>query len=124
MSLAAILKLLGSGEVGSLINVVQSVVHACIEEIEQLRGEHDVKASQCMEAMNRAEDRCRDLVGSAVMDLAQRVDALEAARTSGLEALQATMRTHVERLEAAIEVLRSSVGRRGGLAGYEDPGKE
>jgi len=82
MSLSAILRLLGSGEIGSVVNVLQAVVHAVMEEIEQLRGDHDVQTAQCLEAMNRAEERTRVLVGAAVMDLAARVEKLE--KTPGL----------------------------------------
>jgi len=77
MSLSAILRLLGSGEIGSVVNVLQAVVHAVMEEIEHLRGEHDQSNSSCLAAMNAAEERTRDLVGAGVMGLAKRVEVLE-----------------------------------------------
>jgi len=113
MSLKAILALLGSGEVGSVVNVLQSVVHAVIEEIEHLRGEHDVQTSACLEAMNKAEDRTRDLVGAAVMDLAKRMDALEGIA-----------RTRVGWVEGSVGAREKGVAMQGELAGYDGSSKE
>jgi len=113
MSLSAILRLLGSGEVGSVVNVLQAVVHAVIEEIEHLRGEHDQSTSACLEAMNNAEDRTRDLVGAAVMDLAKRIDVIEAELVKCMGRLdEHRTSVHVKREHEA------------GLEGYEAPSKE
>jgi DNA repair exonuclease SbcCD ATPase subunit len=157
MSLSQILAALGSGQVQNLVNVLQSIVHTVIEEIEQLRSDHDSKQAQLLEAVNKLDDRtgqtiagtCDQLtakMGTAVQDLSKRMVLLDQKVLSELEAnvtatvedigaledklgqrlneLEATLRTHVERIERQIAWLIRGVPACGKLEGYEGESKE
>ena len=157
MSLSQILAALGSGQVQNLVNVLQSIVHTVIEEIEQLRSDHDSKQAQLLEAVNKLDDRtgqtiagtCDQLTAkmeTAVQDLSKRMVLLDQKVLSELEAnvtatvedigaledklakrlneLEATLRTHVERIERQIAWLIRGVPACGKLEGYEGESKE
>ena len=113
MSLSGILKLLGSGEIGSVVNVLSVVVHGVMEEFELLRGDLDGQLAQCLEAMNRAEGRSRGVVEVAVMVLATRMDGLSKEVTERMDRMEG-MLTEVSRL----------VDGGGTLEGYEAERKE
>jgi len=157
MSLSQILKALGSGQVENLVNVLQSVVHAVITEVDQLREEHNQKTTLTLEAVNKLEDRTSQaLTGTsdqltakfraAVQDLNSRLTTLGATVLSELEAnvtttvddigaledklakrlddLEATLRTHVDRIDREIVSLIQPVPACGKLEGYEGESKE
>jgi flagellar biosynthesis/type III secretory pathway protein FliH len=157
MSLNEVVKALGSGQVLNVVNVLQSVVHAVIAEFDQLRGEHDQKATSTLEAVNRLEDRtvqaisgrCTELqreLEAGLEDVDERMSLLDQSVQAQLEAnvtttvedvgqvedrlgkliedLQATVKTHVERLEAAIAQLAPIGDKAGKLEGYDEPKKE
>lgn len=153
MSLSQILKTLGSGQVLNVVNLLQTLVHAVIQEIADVRTAIDNNHSSHIDVVNRLEDRtCQTLTGTvdqltakmstAVQDLNARLIALDAKVLSELEAcvtttvndvglvedrlgkriddLQATLATHVERLEAAIGQLALIGDTPGKLEGYNE----
>jgi gas vesicle protein len=157
MSLNEVLKALGSGQVLNVVNVLQSVVHAVIAEFDQLRGEHDQKATSTLEAVNRLEDRTVQAISGRCTELQRELEAgledvdermsllgqsvqaqLEANVTTTvedvgevedrlgklIEDLQATVRTHVERLEKEIMGIVQAFPSAGKLEGYDAPKKE
>jgi hypothetical protein len=157
MSLNQILKTLGSGQVLNVVNLLQTLVHAVIEEIETLRQNHTNTVASQSDQINRLEDRtgqaisgtCDQLTAkmeTAVRDLNSRLIALDTKVLSELEAcvtntveeiglvqerldaridgLQATVKTHVERLEAAIAHLALIGSTPAKLEGYGEPSKE
>ena len=135
MRLKAILALLGSGEVSSVINVMQTLVHAVMDEFRAVREDHDQVAASQTEAINKVEDRtCASIAGlveilstrmeAAAQDLNKRMILLDEKVLKELEESAATVRTHVERLEGRISAMEVGTSNFGTLAGYKGELKE
>lgn len=130
MSLKQILATLGSGQVVNVVNLLQTLVHAVIDEITHVQDELDNQHTSHVDAINRAEDRsgqaiagtCEQLttkMAAAVQDLNSRLIALDAKVLSELEACVTTTVDDIgqvqDRLENRInelqETLRTHVER-------------
>lgn len=75
MSLNEVLKALGSGQVTNVVNLLQSLVHAVIAEVEQLRREHDKKMTSTLEAVNQVEERTGQAIAGTREELQRKLEA-------------------------------------------------
>ena len=75
MSLNEVLKALGSGQVTNVVNLLQSLVHAVIAEVEQLREEHHQKVASTLEAVNEVEERTGQAIAGTREELQRKLEA-------------------------------------------------
>jgi len=75
MSLNEVLKALGSGQVTNVVNLLQSLVHAVIAEVEQLREEHHQKVASTLEAVNEVEERTGQAIAGTCEELQRKLEA-------------------------------------------------
>jgi len=87
MSLADIAAALTHGQVTNLANLILSLVHAIIDALEDLRGNHDATQAALSEQIRLLEDRTNNNLAAVRADLITKADHT-AARIAVLEQLK------------------------------------
>lgn len=124
MSLSQILKTLGSGHVLNNVGLLQTLVHAVIDEISQIRDDIHNQNACHTDSTIRLEDRTNASITGCCQTLDAKFSAAVHDLTSRIHAIETTLATHVDLESAIARQLALTRNTNGKLHGYNEPKKE